>query len=179
MSPTAVLPRGFCVQGTSPDASAWPRALPVGPRPHLDARLSGPGPRSLCWSLGVMPSQKGLGSCLASQGPREVGGLCGFQPPNRCLTPSIQTDSGRRGRWRAAGDRAKESEAFPITELRSGVLPWPHTSEVGAPHQSSVPGIQTPTFVFTHQRTLSRVQGTQPPCLTHLTTRMLWRQCLD
>ena len=32
-------------------ASAWPRALPVGPRPHLDARLSGPGPRSLCWSL--------------------------------------------------------------------------------------------------------------------------------
>lgn len=49
-------------------ASAWPRALPAGPGPHLDARLSGPGPRSLCCSLGVMPSQKGLGSRLASQG---------------------------------------------------------------------------------------------------------------
>lgn len=134
----------------------------------------------LCWRRprGRDPSGAGRAG-RQGEAPGAGGGALRLPAPNRCLPPSIQPDSGRIGRWRASWDRAKESEASPITELRSWVLPRPHTSRVGAPHQSSVPGILTTTFVFTHQHTLSRVQGTAPRCLTHLPTGMLWRQCLD
>lgn len=100
------------------------------------------------------------GGDRAGRGP---GGLCHSQPPNRCLPLSTQLDSGR-GRWRAAGNRAKGSEESTATGLGTRALPsltscapHTHTQCLTLTHKQLCSHTSTLCHKFRHTAALSHI----------------------
>lgn len=93
------------------------------------------------------------------RGGRGPGGLCRSQPPNRCF-PLRTIRRGRRGRWRAAGDRSKESEESHTTGLWTSAPSHqvvPPKSTLSAWHSHTDNRVPTLSQVQAHSRPVSHI----------------------
>lgn len=154
-----------------PCLSSVPCAGPLPCAPAV-ARSSGRGALTRCSAgcgRGGGPARGRAGGGAGGEAP--VGSAASSPPTGVSHPPYSQIRGwGGEGAGVLLGIVQRRVRSPPPPNSGAGPLPASQVGGGGSPHPYSVPGIHIQTFVFTHQHTLSQVQGTQPPYLTYLVT---------